>query len=104
MICFEDHWSSARGRSLWLSVICSSRGAADSTVCLKSSNHCSIRIYLPEKETATETESLRQGTEKENSTGRQLPFLNFLRVSTPRLCRKSLTSHSHRASARCQTL
>src|SRR6266487_5849755 len=67
MICFEDHWSSARGRSLWLSVICISCGAADSIVCLKSSSHCSIQDLPPGEggNCDRETESLRHGTEKE---------------------------------------
>src|SRR6266567_1667927 len=67
MICFEDHWSSARGRSLWLSVICSSR-VADSIVCLKSSSHCSIRDLLVfKKEKAAEAQSHREEELKKNN-------------------------------------
>src|SRR5437870_4487058 len=44
MICLDDQCSSARGASLCASLICSSRGTAESIVCLKSSSHCSIAI------------------------------------------------------------
>src|SRR6266705_4124886 len=105
MICFEDHWSSARGRSLWLSVICSSRGAADSIVCLKSSSHCSIRDLLVfKKEKAAEAQSHREEElKKNNQPDANHSFTFFWNFSVPMCLCGSPLDNLHALVARNYT-